>query len=117
MLWENFRFLDDNDADVQTIVLECLLLSNDFLVPHRQNLLNLIKPKELREELTTWNLSEDIEEAHRSHIFSHVIRILMPKVRTLKNLASRKVHIYLLLFHYGSAAFIWILNGSLCFFC
>uniref|UniRef100_A0A1J3E191 U3 small nucleolar RNA-associated protein 20 n=1 Tax=Noccaea caerulescens TaxID=107243 RepID=A0A1J3E191_NOCCA len=84
------RFLDDNDADVQTIVLECLLLSNEFLVPHRQHLLNLIKPKELREELTTWNLSEDIEEAHRSHVYSHVIRILMPKVRTLKNLASRK---------------------------
>ncbi|CAH2077407.1 unnamed protein product [Thlaspi arvense] len=84
------RFLDDNDAEIQTIVLECLLLSNDFLLPHREHLLKLIKPEELREELTTWNLSEDIEEAHRSHLFSLVIRILMPKVRTLKNLASRK---------------------------
>ncbi|XP_020872517.1 U3 small nucleolar RNA-associated protein 20 isoform X2 [Arabidopsis lyrata subsp. lyrata] len=84
------RFLDDNDAEIQTNVLECLLLTNDFLLPHRQRLLNLIKPKELREELTTWNLSEDIGEPHRSYIFSLVIRILMPKVRTLKNLASRK---------------------------
>ncbi|ESQ54097.1 hypothetical protein EUTSA_v10024182mg [Eutrema salsugineum] len=84
------RFLDDNDSEIQTIVLECLLLSNDFLLPHREHLLKLIKPEELREELTTWNLSEDIEEAHRSHLFSLVIRILMPKVRTLKNLASRK---------------------------
>ncbi|CAN8326706.1 unnamed protein product [Cochlearia groenlandica] len=84
------RFLDDNDAEIQTIVLECLFLSNDFLLPHSTHLLKLIKPEELREELTTWNLSEDIDEAHRSHIFSLVIRILMPKVRTLKNLASRK---------------------------
>ncbi|XP_010445040.1 PREDICTED: U3 small nucleolar RNA-associated protein 20-like [Camelina sativa] len=84
------RFLDDNDAEIQTNVLECLLLSNDFLLPHRQHLLNLIKPKELREELTTWNLSEDIVEPHRSQIFSIVIRILMPKVRTLKSSASRK---------------------------
>jgi U3 small nucleolar RNA-associated protein 20 len=84
------RFLDDNDAEIQTNVLECLLLANDFLLPHRQHLLNLIKPKELREELTTWNLSENIGEPHRSYIFSLVIRILMPKVRTLKNSASRK---------------------------
>ncbi|XP_023633717.1 U3 small nucleolar RNA-associated protein 20 isoform X2 [Capsella rubella] len=84
------RFLDDNDAEIQTNVLECLLLSNDFLLPHRQHLLNLIKPKELREELTTWNLSEDIVEPHRSQIFSLVVRILMPKVRTLKSSASRK---------------------------
>ncbi|KAF8097526.1 hypothetical protein N665_0286s0035 [Sinapis alba] len=84
------RFLDDNDAEIQTLVLECLLLSNDFLLPHREHLLKLIKPEELREELTTSNLSEDIEEAHRSLLLSLEIRILAPKVRTLKNLASRK---------------------------
>ncbi|KAJ0262956.1 ARM repeat superfamily protein [Hirschfeldia incana] len=84
------RFLDDNDAELQTIVLECLLLWNDFLLPHREHLLKLIKPEELREELTTSNMSVDIEEAHRSLLFSLEIRILAPKVRTLKNLASRK---------------------------
>ncbi|XP_013750413.2 U3 small nucleolar RNA-associated protein 20-like isoform X1 [Brassica napus] len=84
------RFLDDNDTELQTIVLECLLLSNDFLLPHREHLLKLIKPEELREELTTSNMSVDIEEAHRSLLFSLEIRILAPKVRTLKNLASRK---------------------------
>ncbi|XP_056865645.1 U3 small nucleolar RNA-associated protein 20-like [Raphanus sativus] len=84
------RFLDDNDAELQTVVLECLLLWNDFLLPHREHLLKLIKPEELREELTTSNMSVDIEEAHRSLLFSLEIRILAPKVRTLKNLASRK---------------------------
>ncbi|CAN7082081.1 unnamed protein product [Brassica oleracea var. botrytis] len=84
------RFLDDNDAELQTIVLECLLLWNDFLLPHREHLLKLIKPEELREELTTSNMSVDIEEAHKSLLFSLEIRILAPKVRTLKNLASRK---------------------------
>ncbi|CAH8355708.1 unnamed protein product [Eruca vesicaria subsp. sativa] len=84
------RFLDDNDAEIQTIVLECLLLSNDFLLPHREHLLKLIKSQELREELTTSNSSQDIEEAHRSLLSSFEIRILAPKVRTLKNLASRK---------------------------
>lgn len=87
------RFLDDNDVELQTIVLECLLLWNDFLLPHREHLLKLIKPEELREELTTSNMSVDIEEAHKSLLFSLEIRILAPKVRTLKNLASRKVHI------------------------
>lgn len=112
------RFLDDNDAEIQTNVLECLLLSNDFLLPHRQHLLNLIKSEELREELATWNLSEDIEEAHRSHIFSLVIRILMPKVRTLKNSASRKVHITSFsLLHYANAVFNWVLTSYLCFSC
>lgn len=87
------RFLDDNDAKIQTNVLECLLEWNDDLRPHCLHLLNLIKPDKLREELTTWNLSKDIEEARRPHLVSLVIRILMPKVRNLKNSASRKVHI------------------------
>ncbi|EFH69737.1 predicted protein [Arabidopsis lyrata subsp. lyrata] len=84
------RFLDDNDAKIQTNVLECLLEWNDDLRPHCLHLLNLIKPDKLREELTTWNLSKDIEEARRPHLVSLVIRILMPKVRNLKNSASRK---------------------------
>ncbi|ESQ34339.1 hypothetical protein EUTSA_v10009353mg [Eutrema salsugineum] len=84
------RFLDDNDAEIQMNVLECLVLWNDYLLPHRHRLENLIKPKELREELATWNFSKNIDEAHRSHFVSLVIRILMPKVRNLKNSASRK---------------------------
>uniref|UniRef100_A0A1J3F7J7 U3 small nucleolar RNA-associated protein 20 n=2 Tax=Noccaea caerulescens TaxID=107243 RepID=A0A1J3F7J7_NOCCA len=84
------RFLDDNDAEIQMNVLECLVLWNDYLLPHCHRLENLIKPKELREVLATWNFSKDIEEAHRSHFVSLVIRILMPKVRNLKNSASRK---------------------------
>ncbi|KAL0814388.1 hypothetical protein Bca101_070831 [Brassica carinata] len=83
-----YRFLDDNDAEIQMSVLEFLVLSNDYLLPHRHRLENLIKPKKLREELTTWNFSKDIEEAHRSHFVSLVIRILMPKVTSLKNSAS-----------------------------
>ncbi|KAH0878443.1 hypothetical protein HID58_065837 [Brassica napus] len=85
-----YRFLDDNDAEIQMSVLEFLVLSNDYLLPHRHRLENLIKPKGLREELTTWNFSKDIEEAHRSHFVSLVVRILMPKVGSLKNSASRE---------------------------
>lgn len=92
------RFLDHNDAEIQMSVLECLVLWNDYLLPHRHRLENLIKPKELREELATWNFSKDIEEAHRCHLVSLVIRILMPKVRNLKNSASRKVQYYILYF-------------------
>ncbi|KFK44281.1 hypothetical protein AALP_AA1G237800 [Arabis alpina] len=84
------RFLDDNDAEIQTNVLQCLMLWNDYLLPHRSHLENLIKTEELREELVTWNLFKDIENAHRPHLVSLVIRILMPKVRNLKNSASRK---------------------------
>ncbi|KAF3583557.1 hypothetical protein F2Q69_00027497 [Brassica cretica] len=74
-----YRFLDDDDAEIQMSVLEFLVLSNDYLLPHSHRLENLIKPKKLRDELTTWNFSKDIEEAHRSHFVSLVIRILMPK--------------------------------------
>lgn len=109
------RFLDDNDAELQTVVLECLLLWNDFLLPHREHLLKLIKPEELREELTTSNMSVDIEEAHRSLLFSLEIRILAPKVRTLKNLASRKVHIthFFYATFYANAVFISVLISYL----
>lgn len=87
------RFLDDNDAEIQMSVLECIVLWNDYLLLHRHRLENLINRKSLREELATCNLYEDIEEAHRSHFVSLVIRIIMPKVRSLKNSASRKVRI------------------------
>ncbi|EOA39466.1 hypothetical protein CARUB_v10008061mg, partial [Capsella rubella] len=84
------RFLDDDDSDIQMNVLECLMLWNDHLLPHQKHLKNLIKAEEMREELTTWNFSKDIEEAHRSHFVSLVIRILMPKVRKLKTSTSHK---------------------------
>ncbi|CAE5958438.1 unnamed protein product [Arabidopsis arenosa] len=84
------RFLDDDDAEIQMNVLECLMLWNDYLLPYHKHLENLIKENELREELTTWNFSKEIEEAHRSHFVSLVIRFLMPKVRKLKNSASHK---------------------------
>ncbi|XP_010532760.1 PREDICTED: small subunit processome component 20 homolog isoform X2 [Tarenaya hassleriana] len=89
-----YRLLDDNDAEIQMNALECLSLwKDDFVLPYYQNLKNLISSKDLREELTTWSLSKQsncVEEAHRVHLVSLVIRILMPKVRKLKTLASRK---------------------------
>ncbi|KAL3724550.1 hypothetical protein ACJRO7_029686 [Eucalyptus globulus] len=88
------RLLDDNDPEIQMKVLECLLTWKDaFLLPYEQNLRNLIDSKSLREELTTWSLSLDsnmIEYSHRAYIVPLVIRILVPKVRNLKTLASRK---------------------------
>lgn len=36
--------------------------------------------------------SERVEECHRAYLVPLVIRILMPKVRKLKGLASRKVY-------------------------
>lgn len=94
------RLLDDNDAEIQMKVVDCLLVwKDDFLLPYDQHLKNLISSKYLREELTTWSLSKEsnqVEEKHRAHLVPLVIRLLMPKVRKLKTLASRKnasVHI------------------------
>ncbi|KAL9232759.1 hypothetical protein vseg_007829 [Gypsophila vaccaria] len=88
------RLLEDNDADVQTKVLECLLNWKDVsLVPYEKQLKNLASSKFLREELATWSLSKEsnlIEENHRAELIPLVIRLLMPKVRNLKTLASRK---------------------------
>ncbi|TYJ14812.1 hypothetical protein E1A91_A10G142700v1 [Gossypium mustelinum] len=88
------RLLDDNDADIQARVLDCLLLwKDDFLLPYDQHLKNLINSKYLREELTTWSLSKEaglIEEVHRVHLVPLVVRLLIPKIRNLKTLASRK---------------------------
>lgn len=90
-----FRLLDENDAEIQMMVLDCLLnWKDDFLVPYDQHLKCLISSRSLREELTTWSLSKEsnlIEESHRTYLVPFVIQILIPKVRKLKTLASRKV--------------------------
>ncbi|XP_058180952.1 uncharacterized protein LOC131299427 isoform X1 [Rhododendron vialii] len=89
-----YRLLEENDAEIQMEVLDCLLnWKDDFLVPYDQHLKNLISSKSLREELTTWSLSKEsnlIEQRHRSYLLPLVTRVLIPKVRKLKTLASRK---------------------------
>ncbi|KAI8538103.1 hypothetical protein RHMOL_Rhmol09G0076200 [Rhododendron molle] len=89
-----YRLLEENDAEIQMKVLDCLLnWKDDFLVPYDQHLKNLISSKSLREELTTWSLSKEsnlIEQRHRSYLLPLVTRVLIPKVRKLKTLASRK---------------------------
>ncbi|XP_065862754.1 uncharacterized protein [Euphorbia lathyris] len=88
------RLMDENDAEVQMRVLDCLLTWKDeFLLPYEHHLRNLISPKSLREELTTWSLSKEsshIEEGHRGNLVPLIVRILIPKVRKPKILASRK---------------------------
>ncbi|XVF29034.1 hypothetical protein REPUB_Repub15cG0084600 [Reevesia pubescens] len=88
------RLLDGSDAEIQTRVLDCLLLwKDDFLLPYDQHLKNLINSKYLREELTTWSLSKEaglIDEGHRVYLVPLVVRLLIPKIRNLKTLASRK---------------------------
>ncbi|XP_057982940.1 uncharacterized protein LOC131167895 isoform X2 [Malania oleifera] len=88
------RLLDQNDAETQMKVLDCLLIwKDDFLLPYAQHLKNLINSRSLREELTTWSLSKEsnfIEQHHRNHLVPLIIQLLMPKVRTPKMLASRK---------------------------
>lgn len=95
-----FRLLDETDPDVQLKVLDCLLNWKDnFLVPYEQHLKNLVIAKNLREELTTWAVSKDlqsIQEDHRGHLVSLIIRVLTPKVRKLKTLGSRKVGLFAL---------------------
>ncbi|KAL3835007.1 hypothetical protein ACJIZ3_009743 [Penstemon smallii] len=90
-----YRLLDENDADLQMKVLDCLLnWRDDFLLPYSENLKNLINARCLREELTRWSLSSKsmnpIDVQHRSYVVPIVIRILIPKVRNLKMLASQK---------------------------
>ncbi|KAK6941816.1 U3 small nucleolar RNA-associated protein 20, N-terminal [Dillenia turbinata] len=88
------RLLDETDAEIQLKVLDCLLNWKDkFLVPYGEHLRNLINSKHLREELTAWSLSQQspaIEEEHRPYLVPLVIQLLVPKVRSLKTLASRK---------------------------
>lgn len=89
-------------------VLDCLLnWKDEFLVPYAQNLRNLVSPKTLRDELTRWSLSRDshfVSEQHRDSLVPLVIRLLVPKVRNLKTLASRKV------------CFVHQFNGRITFF-
>ncbi|XP_022722560.1 small subunit processome component 20 homolog isoform X3 [Durio zibethinus] len=89
-----YRLLDENDADIQARVLDCLLLwKDDFLLPYDLHLKNLINSKHLREELTTWSLSKEaglIDEGHRVYLVPLVVRLLIPKIKNLKMLASRK---------------------------
>ncbi|KAK6117548.1 hypothetical protein DH2020_048703 [Rehmannia glutinosa] len=87
--------LDQNDADLQMMVLDCLLnWRDDFLLPYSENLRNLINAKCLREELTRWNLSrtsiDSIDVRHGAYVVPIVIRILIPKVRNLKTLGCQK---------------------------
>lgn len=94
--WAFGRLLEENDAEIQMRVLDCLLIwKDDYILPYTEHLRNLIISKNLREELTTWSLSREsemIEELHRVDLVPLVIRLLMPKVRKLKGLASRKVY-------------------------
>ncbi|VFR01143.1 unnamed protein product [Cuscuta campestris] len=89
-----YRLLDESDAELQMQVLDCLMHWKDnFMLPYYQHLKNLIISKNLREEITTWSLSRDshlIDKQHRGFLVPMVIRILAPKVRNIKNLASRK---------------------------
>lgn len=89
-----YRLLDSNDAELQMRVLDCILnWKDEFLQPYGQHLKNLINSKHLREELTTWSLSREsnlIDEQHRPQVVPIVLRLLIPKVRNLKTLSSRK---------------------------
>ncbi|EEF44174.1 conserved hypothetical protein [Ricinus communis] len=88
------QLMDENDAEIQMRVLDCLLTwKDDFLLPYEGHLRNLISSKHLREELTTWSLSREsllIEESHRANLLPLIIFLLIPKVRKPKTLASRK---------------------------
>lgn len=90
-----FRILDSNDAELQMRVLDCILnWKDEFLQPYGQHLKNLINSKHLREELTTWSLSREsnlIDQQHRPQVIPIVLRVLIPKVKNLKTLSSRKV--------------------------
>ncbi|KAL1533475.1 small subunit processome component 20 isoform X1 [Salvia divinorum] len=90
-----YRLLDQNDADMQSKVLDCLLnWKDDFLLPYNENLRNLINAKNLRDELARWSLSrtskDSVDERHRAYLVPIVVRILIPKVRNLKMLGTQK---------------------------
>ncbi|XP_057768678.1 uncharacterized protein LOC130988750 [Salvia miltiorrhiza] len=90
-----YRLLDQNDADLQMKVLDCLLnWKDDFLLPYSKNLKNLVNAKDLRDELARWSLSRtsmgSVDEQHRISLVPVVVRILTPKVRNLKMLGTQK---------------------------
>ncbi|XP_047962279.1 small subunit processome component 20 homolog [Salvia hispanica] len=89
------RLLDQNDADIQTKVLDCLLnWKDDFLLAYSENLKNLINLKNMRDVLARWSLSrisvDSVDERHRAYLVPIVVRILIPKVRNLKMLTTQK---------------------------
>ncbi|KAK2393598.1 ARM repeat superfamily protein [Trifolium repens] len=88
------RLIEEDNPEIQFRVLDFLLIwKDDYFLPYTEHLRNLISYKITREELTTWSLSREskmIEECHRAYLVPLVIRLLMPKVRKLKGLASRK---------------------------
>ncbi|CAL9093376.1 unnamed protein product [Musa textilis] len=88
------RLLDEVDPDIQLKGLDCLLnWKDDFIVSYEEHLKNLILSKNIRNELTTWAVSEEsecIQQGHRHHLIPIIIRLLTPKVRKLKTLGSRK---------------------------
>lgn len=92
-----FRLLE-LDSTVQMKVLDCLLdWKDDFLLPYEQHLRHLIDLNDMREELTIWNISKEsnsIQENHRVSLIPLIIRILVPKVRKIKKLASHKVFLF-----------------------
>ncbi|KAL9251872.1 Small subunit processome component 20-like protein [Drosera capensis] len=89
------RLLDANDAEVQMKVLDILLnWKLSFLVPYGSHLKNLVSSESFRNELLAWNLSKEssaIAEGHRKDLVPVITRLLIPKVRNLKSLASRKI--------------------------
>lgn len=116
-----FRLLEEDDADLQSKVLDCLLnWKDDFLLPYDQHLKNLINSKSLREELTTWSLSREsdlVDTRHRAFLVPVVIRVLSPKVRKLKALASRKVLIKFIQFSLASSIIALCLPFVSCSIC
>ena len=94
------------------MVLDCLLnWKDEFLLPYSQHLKDMINAKNLREEITTWSLSREsneIDDHHRDFIVPIVIQILVPKVKKLKTLASRKVFLFVLecLFFFFNCCYI-----------
>lgn len=100
MILFDFRLLDENDADLQMKVLDCLLnWKDDFLIPYSDKLKNLVNAKCVRDEITRWSLSSEamnaIDLRHRRHVVPIVIRVLVPKIRNMKMLGSQKVYRYL----------------------
>ncbi|KAK8959123.1 hypothetical protein KSP40_PGU003577 [Platanthera guangdongensis] len=88
------RLLDEIDTDIQLKAIDCLLnWKDDYLIPYEKHLKNLLVSKNMREELTTWSVSEDsvyIQEGHRAQLLPVVVRLLAPKVRNMKSLALHK---------------------------
>ncbi|KAH7288543.1 hypothetical protein KP509_31G030600 [Ceratopteris richardii] len=88
------RFLIDADPDIQLKSLECVLNWKDsYLTVYEDHLKNLILPKKVREELTTWNVGkegENIQLGHRDGLLHILLRILFPKILKTKTRLHNK---------------------------